>query len=279
MDKKLQNILLMIFTAIICISGWYIYQQYRPSAYDKLQISFEPVHELVLNTPVNAIELIKSTTADEVLVPDVDTSTLGRQQLIYQAVNADGETKSFALEVNIVSQLEPVITLNSESVTITQGEMFDPLDYIISCIDETDGELQLSISADFDSDVPGTYTIEYMAKDQDGNEAKAKLQLIVVEKPVIKPPVSDKPSNRPPETPPSAPNANSEQREQPVEETQPHVKEPHENWRFYREPDDGGYSYQDAISACAALGKTKGNYECIPYVDENGEPAGIQIYY
>lgn len=279
MDKKLQNILLIIFTAIICISGWYIYRQNLPSAYDKLQIVFEPVHELVLNTSVNAIELINSTTADEVLVPDIDTSKLGRQQLIYQAVNKEGETKSFALEVNIVSRLEPVITLSRETVTITQGEPFDPLDYIISCIDETDGELQPSVSLDFDNDVPGTYTIEYMAKDQDGHEAKAKLQLVVNEKPVVKPQVSDKPSNRPPEAPSNAPNVEDEQQQQPVKETQPHAKEPHENWRFYREPEDGGYSYQDAVSACAALGRTKGNYECIPYTDANGEPAGIQIYY
>lgn len=278
MNQRLQKGLIVIFITIICISGWYIYKLYSPS-YNDLYIKFVTVHELLQGSNIDAIELIDQTSADEIITPKLDTSKLGKQQLVYRAKDEEGNEKAFVLEINIVSQLEPVIKLTTDIVTIIQGELFDPLDYLVSCLDETDGELQPIITNDYDPDEPGTYDINYSVVDYDGHTANVTLHLIVIEKPIIKQPITDKPSSRPPETSSSAPNANSEQQQQPVKETQPHAKEPHENWRFYREPEDGGYSYQDAVSACAALGRTKGNYECIPYTDANGEPAGIQIYY
>lgn len=275
-NKRLQTALLLFFVCIICISGWYIYKLYSPS-YNDLYIDFVTGHELLQGSNINAIELIDQTSAAEIITPELDTSKLGKQQLIYIAKDAEGFEKAFVLEINIVSQLEPVIKLSAESVTIIEGELFDPLDYLVSCTDETDGELQPIITNDYDPDEPGTYDIYYSAVDQDGNTASATLHLIVIEKPIVKQPITDKPSSRPPETSSNAPEDKNEQQEQPTNETQPHA--PHENWKFYREEGDGGYSYQDAIKACADLGRKKGSYECIPYTDVNGEPAGIQIYY
>lgn len=278
MNKRLQTALLLFFVCIICISGWYIYKLYSPS-YNDLYIDFVKEHELLQGSNINAIELIDQTSAAEIITPEIDTSKLGKQQLVYRAKDVEGNEKAFVLEINIVSQLEPVIKLSVDSVTIIEGESFDPLDYLVNCTDETDGKLQPIITNDYILDIPGTYDINYSAVDQDGHTASATLQLIVKDKPSIKLPVTDTPSNRPTETPSNAHTDKNEQQEQPPKETQPHVKEPHENWKFYREEGDGGYSYQDAIKACADLGRAKGNYECIPYTDENGEPAGIQIYY
>lgn len=244
-----------------------------------MYIKFVKEHELLQGSNINAIELIDQTSAVEIITPELDTSKLGKQQLIYIAKDAEGYEKTFVLEINIVSQLEPVIKLSADLVTITEGESFDPLDYLVSCTDETDGKLQPIITNDYNLDVPGAYDINYSAVDQDGHTASATLQLNVIEKPIVKQPIVDKPSSRPTETPSNAHADKNEQQEQPPKETQPHVKEPYENWKFYREEGDGGYSYQDAIKACADLGRTKGSYECIPYTDANGEPAGIQIYY
>jgi len=278
MNRRLQNGLLVVFIIVICISGWYIYKLYLPSR-NELYVKFVPVHELLQGSNINAIELIDQTSAIEIITPKLDTSKLGKQQLVYRAKDAEENEKTFVLEINIVTQLEPVIQLSTESVSIIQGEPFDPLDYLVSCIDETDGELQPIITNDYDPDELGTYDIDYKAVDHDGHTASATLHLIVIEKPIVKQPITDKPSNRPPETPSNAAEDKNEQQEQLSKETQPHVKEPHENWKFFREEGDGGYSYQDAIRACADLGRTKGSYECIPYTDENGEPSGIQIYY
>lgn len=278
MNKRLQNALLLFFVCIICISGWYIYKLYLPS-YNDLYIKFVKEHELLQGSNINAIELIDQTSAAEIITPEIDTSKLGKQQLIYIAKDAEGYEKTFVLEINIVSQLEPVIKLTTDIVTIIQGEPFDPLDYLVSCLDETDGELQPIITNDYDLDELGTYDINYSVVDYDGHTENVTLHLIVIEKPIVKQPIADKPSSRPTETPSNAHTDKNEQQEQSANETQPHVKEPHENWKFYREEGDGGYSYQDAIKACADLGRAKGNYECIPYTDENGEPAGIQIYY
>lgn len=278
MNQRLQKVLLMFFISIICISGWYIYKLYLPS-YNDLYIKFVKEHELLQRSNINAIELIDQTSAAEIITPEIDTAKLGKQQLVYRARDEEGNEKTFVLEINIVSQLEPVIKLSADSVTIIEGELFDPLDYLVSCTDETDGKLQPVITNDYNLDVPGAYDIYYSAIDQDGHSASAMLQLIVKEKPSVKQPVIDKPSSRPPETPSNSPEDKNEQQEQLENETQQHVKEPHEIWKFYREEGDGGYSYQDAIKACADLGRTKGSYECIPYTDANGESAGIQIYY
>ena len=74
---------------------------------------------------------------------------------------------------------KPVITLNgASSLELTQGAAYTELG--ATATDDRDGTVAVTISGSVDTDIVGSYTITYRAKDKAGNEAVATRTIKVV---------------------------------------------------------------------------------------------------
>lgn len=73
----------------------------------------------------------------------------------------------------------PVFKDYLETVEMTVGTAFDLASYA-RAVDETDGEVAVSLSGEYDLDDPGEYQLNYVARDQSGNAVRQAFTLRVV---------------------------------------------------------------------------------------------------
>lgn len=99
-------------------------------------------------------------------------------------VNYGGEAKTEEDEETAPSGEAPVLTLNTSRVTIDAGTEFDVMSVIEDIVDTEDEWVTLSrqvnVDGDYDTNVPGTYTLIYSALDSDGNASKPEELTLVV---------------------------------------------------------------------------------------------------
>lgn len=204
--KKATNLLLKIIILVIVIGGMiggYFFRNYWNSKNQTLEIEFiqddeEPI-KVEYGTTFIPMNYIKDYSKGEditlVLPEEVDTTTIGKQTLIFTISNA---VKSITkeLEIEVVDDIAPTITLNTKEVTLTRGEdKFSYKEYLSSATDNVDGDLTESVTASKSNSKKDSNTITYSVIDANGNEGTAKLKInwvdpkptptpIVVEKPV-----------------------------------------------------------------------------------------------
>ncbi len=274
MTSKQKMLTVFLILVIIVSLGGVFFVNRKSISYRLLKIDFEPIHEIVVNTSIDPLELIRSTNAAELDYPKIDTAAVGKKEFFYVAYDSYGNDKTFILEINIVSQEEPILTLTTDQVELATDEDFDPLFYIKECYDETDGELTPEIEGCDALDGPGSYLIRYSIQDSDGHQSEAVLTVTIKKapEPEIEQPIQQFPKEQE-EAPLPAP-----QPELPIQETSPENSGTKE-WIFERGDGNGGYSYEDALNACIAYGKSSGRstFDCLPFTDENGELAGYRL--
>ncbi len=113
---------------------------------------------------------------------DVDTTRLGSYTVSYTATDLSGNSSSTTRTVNIVAPstdvTAPIITLNGAStINIDLGTTFD--DPGATASDDTDGNVDVSVSGSVDENTEGTYTITYSAVDNAGNMSSVIRTIIV----------------------------------------------------------------------------------------------------
>lgn len=105
----------------------------------------------------------------------VNTATLGSYVVTYSASDSHGNSAQIQRNVYVVLPPDvtpPVITLNGDSnITFTQGENYEELG--ATATDDRDGDVNVTVEGEVDSNTIGVYTITYSAKDSAGNEAQA----------------------------------------------------------------------------------------------------------
>lgn len=94
----------------------------------------------------------------------------------------DEQQESKSYMVKVVDKEKPNITLKQTSVSIYEGEKFVPEKYVT--VTDNSGE---TINAKIDqnninTEIPGEYTINYVAKDSSNNESTQELKVIVKKK-------------------------------------------------------------------------------------------------
>lgn len=126
----------------------------------------------------------------------VDTSMLGEYEIRYQAVDSSGNAASASRIVNVVSEPDtqpPVITLHGDNpMHLLQNDVYNEPG--ASAIDNVDGNVEVIISGDVDTSIPGTYIVSYTAEDTSENKAIAQRTVNV--EPVATHYVSDTPELR-----------------------------------------------------------------------------------
>lgn len=107
----------------------------------------------------------------------VDTATPGTYTLTYTAVDNDNSI-SAERTVTVVDTLPPQIALEGgKTISIGCGVVFT--DPGASAIDHCQGTVPVTVSGSVDSNIPGTYTISYTAKDKYENTRTVDRTVIV----------------------------------------------------------------------------------------------------
>ena len=129
-------------------------------------------------------DLIKNYSKDaELILPDTNLETVGEYNLTYVIKN---EAKSLVktIVLSVVDDIDPILTLKQNTVSITYGSSFNAKDYIASATDNIDGNLidQVKITSAVDPTKPKKYTVTYSLTDSSHNNATTELTVIVKEK-------------------------------------------------------------------------------------------------
>ncbi|WP_088816028.1 MULTISPECIES: immunoglobulin-like domain-containing protein [Listeria] len=118
------------------------------------------------------------TSQVEITSNNVDTSKSDTYEVSYEVTDSDGN-KAFFIRTVIVTEA-PVIT-GQETITLKQGELFDPFVYL-TAQDKEDGNLTAKIeiiSNNVNTNYPDTYQVFYKVTDSDGNVAEFTREVIV----------------------------------------------------------------------------------------------------
>lgn len=96
------------------------------------------------------------------IIQNSEEITIGDYVATITAQNIFGDTQTAKITVTVVSPEASIIKLSATSVTINKGDIFEPRDYVLSCVDETYGDLSAYVVAEnIDTTKTGIYTIEY----------------------------------------------------------------------------------------------------------------------
>lgn len=191
-SSRLKIFVLMIISFVM-ISGCYAYHNY--SVYKSIKVVANDTAAIEYgsaNYDIN--ELLKEVEGEIVSVKkDIDTSVLGEQEIILE-VKKDNIVKDVPVVVSVVDRTAPVIQLNSDTVSVTEGDNINLQSNILSVNDLIDGDL--SYSSDASEDSLNYYTFSYddlssigshdvivTAVDKSGNISTASFKVNVQEKP------------------------------------------------------------------------------------------------
>ena len=262
----------VFFAAIILICSlltWYLLL--RQPTKDELNITFVDKNTFKVGEEIDPVDLVKSSSSAKILYPTIDSSQPGEKNLLYIAVGEHGEQKEFMKKITIISVKPPLLKLAKEEVTITEGDPFDPKEYIEKAVDTYDGELEVAISGNYDLNKVGTYTITYKVKNSSNLKTVKTLKLIVIAKKQNNNETSDKEEGST-----VISDSSKETDSQNVPETgtsnQPIITQ--KQWYVAQ-----GYGFEDARTDCMAAGKQSGagTYSCKVIMDENGIAVGYEL--
>lgn len=76
----------------------------------------------------------------------------------------------------------PVITMNTNAVTISAGGSFNPMNYVENATDDVDDAWKkIQIDGDYDTNVRGDYSLKYYIIDSEGNKSNVEEFTLTVE--------------------------------------------------------------------------------------------------
>lgn len=144
---------------------------------EDLTVSYQ--EDVTLDTFINSIQ--NGEILDKNI--EIDTSTIGKKQIIVELKNKLGRREFYTFEIQVVDVVPPLLTCQ-DSISVTVGEKTDLLKGV-SVTDDVDQEISVSIEGEYDLEKPGVYSLYYVAKDSSGNETRKPFQLRVVAKKVV----------------------------------------------------------------------------------------------
>ena len=113
----------------------------------------------------------------------IDTTKTGSKEITLEIKNYFKKIKKYKYNITIVDKEAPVIKFNNK-LSIEEGNEIDLLKDV-SATDNSNEEIKVEVTGNYDLKTPGTYELEYIAKDSNGNETKEKFTLEVTKKPVV----------------------------------------------------------------------------------------------
>ena len=192
--KKVGKLVLLVVLSFLMIISCYAYHNYS---------TFKSINVVVRDTATveygsanyDIKKMIKEVDGKIVSVKqDLDTSVLGAQEVILE-VKKDNMVKDVPVVISVVDSVAPIISLKSDSMSATEGDVLDLFSNINSVNDEIDGTLDYlenapensvkyyDITYQEDIRTVGSHEIVVTAIDASGNKTSVSYVLEVEEKP------------------------------------------------------------------------------------------------
>lgn len=128
-------------------------------------------------------DITKTIRKDGQIVEQIDTSKVGNYDITYQVVS-NGTSVSVVRKVIIKDKTFPVITVNNQTTRFTmeipKGSAFTIPN--ATATDNVDGNLtsKITVTSNVNTNVIGTYEVEYSVTDSSGNKRSLKIIINVV---------------------------------------------------------------------------------------------------
>lgn len=177
-SKKKLIIFIIILLIIIAIIGLIIYLNNR-IVDDNSGFTLKSDLKTEIYTKANIEDYIETIEGKIIEKPTIDNKKVGKQKLEFIYLNKDNKKRRGTFEIEIVDTEKPLVWL-SNNYNTKVGTDID-LQNKIMCVDNYDSKPSCEINGEYDINTPGTYPLEYIAKDNSGNTFQKEFTLTVYE--------------------------------------------------------------------------------------------------
>lgn len=177
-SKKKVIIFIIILLIIIAIIGLIIYLNNR-IVDDNSGFTLKSDLKTEVYTKANIEDYIETIEGKIIEEPKINNKKIGKQKLEFIYLNKDNKKRRGTFEIEIVDTEKPLVWL-SNNYNTKVGTDID-LQNEIMCVDNYDNKPSCEINGEYDINTPGTYPLEYIAKDNSGNTFQKEFTLTVYE--------------------------------------------------------------------------------------------------
>ena len=177
-SKKKLIIFIIILLIIIATIGLIIYLNNR-IVDDNSGFTLKRGLKTEVYTKANIEDYIETIEGKIIEEPKINNKKIGKQKLEFIYLNKDNKKRRGTFEIEIVDTEKPLVWLRSNYNTKV-GTDIDLQNKII-CVDNYDNKPSCEINGEYDINTPGTYPLEYIAKDNSGNTFQKEFTLTVYE--------------------------------------------------------------------------------------------------
>lgn len=177
-SKKKIIIFIIILLIIIAIISLIIYLNNR-IVDDNSGFTLKSDLKTEVYTEANIEDYIDSIEGKIIEKPKIDNKKVGKQKLEFIYLNKDNKKRRGTFEIEIVDTEKPLVWLNSNYNTKVGTDI--DLKNKIMCVDNYDSNPSCVVEGTYDINTPGTYPLEFIAKDSSGNTFQKEFTLTVYE--------------------------------------------------------------------------------------------------
>ena len=177
-SKKKLIMFIIILLIIIATIGLIIYLNNR-IVDDNSGFTLKRGLKTEVYTKANIEDYIETIEGKIIEKPTIDNKKVGKQKLEFIYLNKDNKKRRGTFEIEIVDTEKPLVWL-SNNYNTKVGTDID-LQNKIMCVDNYDSKPSCEINGEYDINTPGTYPLEYIAKDNSGNTFQKEFTLTVYE--------------------------------------------------------------------------------------------------
>ena len=177
-SKKKLIIFIIILLIIIATIGLIIYLNNR-IVDDNSGFTLKRGLKTEVYTKANIEDYIETIEGKIIEEPKINNKKIGKQKLEFIYLNKDNKKRRGTFEIEIVDTEKPLVWL-SNNYNTKIGTGIDLQNKII-CVDNYDNKPSCEINGEYDINTPGTYPLEYIAKDNSGNTFQKEFTLTVYE--------------------------------------------------------------------------------------------------
>lgn len=177
-SKKKLIIFIIILLIIIATIGLIIYLNNR-IVDDNSGFTLKRGLKTEVYTKANIEDYIETIEGKIIEEPKINNKKIGKQKLEFIYLNKDNKKRRGTFEIEIVDTEKPLVWLSSNYNTKVGTDI--DLQNKIMCVDNYDSKPSCEINGEYDINTPGTYPLEYIAKDNSGNTFQKEFTLTVYE--------------------------------------------------------------------------------------------------
>lgn len=196
-SSKIRMFILVVLSFII-IGSCLSYRKY--SIYNSISVTTEKRIVLEYGSKESNIKNLITKIDGKIInvKKDIDTNIMGKQEIILE-VEKNNIVKEVPIIIEVVDTVAPVIEINEEKISLTEGDGYDLVKNIKGIIDNVDKDLNFmafnevtsesrgyyTVVSDSDISSVGTHNISIRAVDKSGNSAETSYIIETSPRPVI----------------------------------------------------------------------------------------------